>query len=57
MGTWTVGGGYCDNIAPFSIFISVIPILCSALLRRLGSAPPIDILLAQLRHTYLTTPI
>jgi hypothetical protein len=32
---------WCDNIAPFSIFISIIPIR-SALLRRLGSAPPID---------------
>jgi hypothetical protein len=32
----------CDNIAPFSIFISVIPIR-SALLRRLGSAPLIDV--------------
>jgi hypothetical protein len=34
-------GGYCDNITPFSIFISVIPI-CSALLRCLRFAPPID---------------
>jgi hypothetical protein len=42
MGTWTVGGGYCNNIAPFSIFISVIPIR-SALLRHLGSALPIDV--------------
>jgi hypothetical protein len=41
MGTWTIGGGYCDNIVPFSIFISVLPI-CSALLQRLGFAPPID---------------
>jgi hypothetical protein len=42
MRTWTIGGGYCDNIAPFSIFIPVIPIH-SALLRRLGSALPIDV--------------
>jgi hypothetical protein len=34
--------GVCDNITPFSIFISVIPIR-SALLRRLGSAPPINV--------------
>jgi hypothetical protein len=33
---------HCNNIAPFSIFISVIPIR-SALLQRLGSAPPIDV--------------
>jgi hypothetical protein len=41
MGTWTIGGGYCDNIAPFSIFISIIPIH-SALLRHLGFALLID---------------
>jgi hypothetical protein len=34
----------CDNIAPFSIFISIIPIR-SALLRCLGSALPINIFL------------
>jgi hypothetical protein len=34
----------CDNITPFSIFISVI-LICSALLRRLGSALPINVFL------------
>jgi hypothetical protein len=38
------GGGYCDNITPFSIFISIIPI-CSALLRHLGSALLINVFL------------